>query len=304
MKFAKEPSSGTKILATPKARGICYCCDKEMVAKCGEIKIHHWAHKNLEECDHWWENETPWHRQWKDWFPLDWQEVVKRDANSGEKHIADVYNPIKDLTIEFQNSPIKGEEIQAREKYYKRMLWLLNGSELSFSTMPIDGSNADFARLEARVKAKFRKIYREKKIEIEEQVRLVRKESEVIEDQFTNKRITNIEWLEKSIRLDKQVATLRKKLERKKEEAVSLAKKELEFRDQYLSANSKREYGNRFVIYDWKYKSPSWSCANNPIFVHYQNELFLLKSTYIAVSVPLNTFLTKYGERLLKRDNP
>jgi competence CoiA-like predicted nuclease len=295
MKFAKEPSSGKKIIATPKAVGICYCCQEAMIAKCGDIKIHHWAHKTLQECDHWWENETNWHRQWKDRFPIEWQEIVKRDADIGEKHIADIYNPIKDLVIEFQNSPIKGQEIQAREKYYKRMLWLLNGAELSFSTMPVGEWNEDFARLEARVKAKFLKIYREEKLKIEDQVLLVKKQSQVIEDQFTKKEITNIQWLEKSNGIDRQVARLRKELERKKKDADRLAKKELEFGDQYSSENLQREYEKRFVVYDWKYKNPAWEEANCPIIVDFENELFLLKTRYIAVAVPVGSFLTKYG---------
>jgi len=295
MKFVRDPDSGAKIIPTPKARGVCFCCEREMVSKCGEIKLHHWAHKSLQGCDHWWENETEWHRKWKDRFPVDWQEVVKRDAHSGEKHIADVYNPAKDLTIEFQNSPIKGQEIQAREKFYKRMLWLLNGAELSFLTMPVGEWNEDFTRLEARVKAKFLKIYRQERIKTEDQICLVKKESQVIEDKFTTKRITNIEWLEKSIGIDKRVAALRKELERKKKEAERLAKKELEFGDQYSSENLKREYNNRFVVYDWKRKNPSWNEANCPIFVEFQNELFLLKTKYVAVAVPVNSFLNKYG---------
>ena len=40
-------------------------------------------------CDPWWENETEWHRAWKDQFPADWQEIVHH-AEDGEKHIADV----------------------------------------------------------------------------------------------------------------------------------------------------------------------------------------------------------------------
>jgi competence CoiA-like predicted nuclease len=216
MKFAKEPLSVTKIQATPKARGFCFCCEKEMVAKCGEIKIHHWAHKTLLDCDHWWENETEWHRRWKDRFPIEWQEIVKRDVETGEKHIADIYSPVKDLVIEFQNSPIKGQEIQSREKFYKRMLWLLNGSELSFSTMPVDEWNEDFARLESRIKASFLKPYREEKVKVEDQIRLIGKESKIIDEEFTKKRITNIEWLRKSNEIDKRIAALRDNLEYKK----------------------------------------------------------------------------------------
>ena len=60
-----------------------------MVARCGEVRVRHWAHKGRRLCDPWWENETEWHRAWKDQFPADWQEVVCY-AEDGERHIADV----------------------------------------------------------------------------------------------------------------------------------------------------------------------------------------------------------------------
>jgi hypothetical protein len=74
-----------------------------------------------------------------------------------------------------------------------------------------------------------------------------------------------------------------------------MAKKELQFGSQYSTENLKREYGSRFVIYDWKYKNPSWNEANSPIFVDFENELFLLKTKYVAVAVPVSSFLSKYG---------
>lgn len=117
MKFAKDQISVEKILATPMAHGDCFCCKTELIAKCGEVRLHHWAHRRFQNCDHWWENETEWHREWKNRFSSEWQEVVKKDADSGERHIADIYNLAMDLVIEFQNSPINGIEIQARELF-------------------------------------------------------------------------------------------------------------------------------------------------------------------------------------------
>ena len=57
-----------------------------MIANCGNVKIHHWAHKNKQHCDHWWENETKWHRDWKNNFPLEWQEVINI-SKGDEKNI-------------------------------------------------------------------------------------------------------------------------------------------------------------------------------------------------------------------------
>ena len=105
MRFAL--SNNERIEPSKGAKGLCPCCGSELVAKCGEIKVHHWSHKK--KCDdHWWENETEWHRNWKNKFPKEWQEIIQRDE-SGEKHIADVKTG-SGWSIEFQHSPISKEE--------------------------------------------------------------------------------------------------------------------------------------------------------------------------------------------------
>jgi hypothetical protein len=96
-----------------------------MIAKCGDVYAHHWAHKSRRGCDLWWENETEWHRAWKNQFPLDWQEVVRR-AGDGEKHIADVQTD-DGWFIEFQHSRIKPEERDLREAFYKKLIWVVDG---------------------------------------------------------------------------------------------------------------------------------------------------------------------------------
>ncbi|WP_374275850.1 competence protein CoiA [Brevundimonas sp.] len=111
----------------PKLKGICQFCGGEMIAKCGRVKVWHWSHKANPPCDPWWENETEWHRQWKNRFPLDWQEMVLFDQETGEKHVADVRTP-HGLVIEFQHSAIKPEEIAAREAFYKNMNWIVDGT--------------------------------------------------------------------------------------------------------------------------------------------------------------------------------
>ena len=80
-------------------------------------------------CDHWWESETQWHRDWKNRFPQDWQEVV-HFAKDGEKHIADVKTE-DGLRVEFQHSFIKHEEVKSRENFYKQMIWLVDGPRIS-----------------------------------------------------------------------------------------------------------------------------------------------------------------------------
>ena len=123
MRFAL--SNNERIEPTKGAKGLCPCCGSELVAKCGEIKVHHWSHKK--KCDdHWWENETEWHRNWKNQFPKEWQEIIQRDE-SGEKHIADVKTG-SGWTIEFQHSPISKEERDSRDYFYNKLIWIVDGT--------------------------------------------------------------------------------------------------------------------------------------------------------------------------------
>ena len=112
--------------AQPGLSGKCPGCDNPVVAKCGEVKVWHWAHHGRRICDPWWENETEWHRTWKNYFPADWQERV-HFASNGEKHIADVKTD-KDWVLEFQYSHLKPEERRARSIFYQKLVWVVNGT--------------------------------------------------------------------------------------------------------------------------------------------------------------------------------
>lgn len=127
MKFALV--NGCKIEPQPKLRGVCTGCQSEMVAKCGTVKVWHWSHKSKIPCDSWWEPETQWHRDWKNKFPQEWQESIHHDEQSGEKHIADVRTEYG-LVIEFQHSHLMPEERNARERFYKNMVWVVDGTRL------------------------------------------------------------------------------------------------------------------------------------------------------------------------------
>ncbi len=125
MKFALV--NGEKEEATKGAKGVCQVCGSDLIARCGEVKINHWAHKGNRNCDDpWWENETDWHRTWKDNFPKEWQEVVQFDE-SGEKHIADVKTE-SGVVIEFQHSYLKPEERRSRNSFYSKLVWVIDGT--------------------------------------------------------------------------------------------------------------------------------------------------------------------------------
>ena len=127
MRFALVDNERTP--PSPGLTGSCPACGSPMIAKCGNQRIHHWAHRGERVCDAWWEPEKEWHRNWKDNFPTAWQEVIQYDP-SGEKHIADVHTE-HGVTLEIQHSHIRPEERSAREAFYKNMVWIVDGARLS-----------------------------------------------------------------------------------------------------------------------------------------------------------------------------
>ena len=124
MKFALV--NGQRQEAGPNLLGRCPACDHAMVAKCGEVRIWHWAHQGRRVCDPWWENETEWHRAWKGQFPDSWQEVV-HTAEDGTRHIADLRTQ-RGWVIEFQHSYIRPDERRARQAFYAKLIWVVHGT--------------------------------------------------------------------------------------------------------------------------------------------------------------------------------
>lgn len=119
--------SGIKTLPTPKTVGTCPGCDAEVLSKCGEIKVWHWAHRSLVECDSWWENEGEWHRNLKQVIggndPSRIEVTIRRD---GKWHRADCIS-IDGWVVELQHSPISPADIRAREAFYgPKMIWVLD----------------------------------------------------------------------------------------------------------------------------------------------------------------------------------
>ncbi|MWB95005.1 hypothetical protein GON26_11565 [Flavobacterium sp. GA093] len=140
--------SGKKI--TPAYSGekaVCGFCKKEVRGKCGKIYIWHWQHVHNAACDVWKEGETEWHRAWKNKFPFDWQETII-EKNS-EKHIADIFTP-NGIVIEFQNSTISSSTIAEREKFYEKMIWVINAQTFKDNLITENKSDEQLAEIELR----------------------------------------------------------------------------------------------------------------------------------------------------------
>lgn len=111
--------AGNKQLAKPELResgALCPHCRVPVVAKCGEIKIAHWAHPASLSCEH--ESETQWHLDWKSRFPA---ECVEISVGSNR---ADVL--IGDWAFEFQHSSITPAEIRERQQAYGKIAWVFD----------------------------------------------------------------------------------------------------------------------------------------------------------------------------------
>lgn len=117
---------GVRSRPAPGLKGSCPRCGQSTIAKCGSQLTWHWSHKGRRHCDPWWENETEWHRAWKAYFPDHMHEVVHFDEMTGEKHIADLKTD-RGLVIEIQHSAMPVEELEAREAFYKNMIWIVDG---------------------------------------------------------------------------------------------------------------------------------------------------------------------------------
>lgn len=124
MKFALV--DGERQESQPGLTGTCPVCQCAVIAKCGSLRLWHWAHKGRVLCDPWWEGETEWHRAWKNLFPAAWQEVA-HFASGGERHIADVKTG-DGWVLEFQHSPLSSEERRARTAFYPRLNWIVDGT--------------------------------------------------------------------------------------------------------------------------------------------------------------------------------
>lgn len=106
-------------------RAICTCCNDEVVARTGEYKSWHWAHKSNSNC-YMSKGKGEWHYRIQSFF--DNNEVEVRDP-MWPNNIADICirdERLRDgyLVIELQESSISGETIRSRNEAYKNIFWI------------------------------------------------------------------------------------------------------------------------------------------------------------------------------------
>ena len=118
--------------AVPGESYRCPVCDSPVVVKAvnsNNVRMH-FAHKRNSRClDDWKHDMSDWHFEWQSKFPIENREVVVE--KDGVIHRADIL--INDTVIEFQHSPISGEEFESRNYFYKncgyRVVWLFDATD-------------------------------------------------------------------------------------------------------------------------------------------------------------------------------
>lgn len=116
-----------------------YCpyCGAPLITRKGDIRQHHFAHKQNFICSDSWERSrsysydiSPWHFEWQSHFPKDNQEVKLSLGDT--THRADVM--IDRTVVEFQNSLMSVQAFDDRNNFYynlgDKVIWLFNLTDL------------------------------------------------------------------------------------------------------------------------------------------------------------------------------
>ena len=114
---------GESVEAFPGDNATCPLCGQPLIAKCGAVNVWHWAHVASADCDPWYEQESPWHVEWKSLARQNTREV------KFGPHRADILGK-RGVVIELQHSSISGDEIAEREAFYGDMIWMFDGTDL------------------------------------------------------------------------------------------------------------------------------------------------------------------------------
>lgn len=136
-------------------KGKIVCADDHiMIAKKGEKRAHHYAHKAGEGSDDCIRKMGPWHLEWQS--RIDNKFLEFRMKKDGKLRIADAVNIFHEFiyVIEFQKSVIPPKEIASREKFYQRtdllsdiggpeikaiLIWIFDASQINIEIEKVYG---------------------------------------------------------------------------------------------------------------------------------------------------------------------
>jgi len=126
-------------------RATCPVCDGEVLSRCGEINVWHWAHRAVTSCDPWMEADSEWHAEWKSLVPQPWIEAVIE--KEGNRRCADIQLP-NGAVIKLQRGPLSPKHIRDYEKFFGRMIWIFDVRDSIATTDAMGTSRLDLRKKE------------------------------------------------------------------------------------------------------------------------------------------------------------
>ena len=130
-----------------------YCpyCGAPLITKKGDVRQHHFAHKQNHVCSDTWAHSSPsgydvspWHNEWQSLFPKENQEV--KLVLGDTKHRADIL--IDRTVVEFQHSIMPVAAFDNRNNFYfnlgYKVVWLFDLSDLYENGQLTYRGEADF----------------------------------------------------------------------------------------------------------------------------------------------------------------
>lgn len=127
--FFANDSDGNRVEifdASYEEEYFCPVCGHCLIIKNGQVNASHFAHRQGGCTDNWHYDMSAWHWKMQNCFPKECREVVL--SNKYRTHRADI--KVKDIVIEFQNSPISAEEFVDRNEFFSelglRVAWVFN----------------------------------------------------------------------------------------------------------------------------------------------------------------------------------
>lgn len=117
MQFATLLDQKERVKAESGIEAYCPGCLEQVIAKCGDIRIHHFSHKQGSNC-HLYKPESEWHLEWKEKFPEHSREFIMKNE-SDQTHIADV--AFENCIWEFQSKLLDSDIVCDREVFWTKL---------------------------------------------------------------------------------------------------------------------------------------------------------------------------------------
>ena len=205
--------------------------------------------------------------------------------------------------IEFQNSSISVEEIEAREKFYGKMIWVVNAISFQIETFPIENSLKRIEDLEIRYLQRPR-MNSYFKVPTSVANNLINRQKRLLAKPFLKESdIGKLYHLldQEILSLVSQHKTGDPKLRGRNPNQfridlfrpiLSKLKQDIA---KTIERNKKNDKAREYFGYEWSRKRKTWEFARKPIFMDCGEKLFFLKSDWELKMITKERFIKRYG---------